>query len=164
MKTYALLLLLCSSCGTIAKIQDAAEKLQTLANKAELNTQQVQSGLAGLAAAAAQMGDKGRDIAAAIEQAKHAVAAADKNADGKVSGIPEWSALFASLAALLYSWLRSGSAVTMARQLLDAVKEQDAKRSSTAKELHEKVEDVARGLAASTGRAGRSVGVIGVPE
>jgi hypothetical protein len=153
MRTLLLpLVLCCSSCGTISKIQDAAEKLQTLANKAELETPKVQAILSNLIATVAVLGDKGRDIATAIEQTKLAVAVADKNADGKVTGLPEWAALFSGLLALVYSWVRGGSLSNMLGQLGSALKEQDTKRSATAKELHEKVAEVAQGLAASTGR------------
>ncbi len=146
MRLACIAFLFLPACGTIRSIQDSVEKLQAVANQAELRTDQVQRGLDGLSAAAAQMGDRGREIAAKIEEARGVVARADKNQDGKVSGWSEWYALLAGLVGILVAWVRSGGA-------LRAVGQTDEKRSATAKELHAKIEDVARAVAAISGHA-----------
>jgi hypothetical protein len=140
MRTILLgVLFLLPSCGTIGKIQDAVEKLQQIATKAELNVANVQDGLRGLEAAAATMGEKGQQIATTVAGVREVVASADKDKSGKISGLTEWHAILAGLLALLGVGLKT----------------QDNKRSATAKELHEKTNALASKVAAIDASAAR---------
>ena len=88
------LLLLLPSCGIYSKLNEAVDRIDLATKEADQSLQGVQQGLAA-------MGEKGQQLADKVEQVRAALEQADMNADGKVSGVSEWTELIYQLLALL---------------------------------------------------------------
>lgn len=96
MMRYLLLgtLLLLPSCGIYTRLNEAVDRI-------DVATKEVDQALAGVQQGLAAMGEKGQQLAEKVEQVRTALAQADLNADGRVSGVSEWTELVYQLLALL---------------------------------------------------------------
>ena len=83
-----------SSCGIYTKLNEAVDRI-------DLATKEADQALAGVQQGLVAMGEKGQQLADKVEQVRTALAQADKNADGRVSGVGEWTELVYQLLALL---------------------------------------------------------------
>lgn len=86
--------LLLSSCGIYTRLNEAVDRIDVATKEADQALAGVQQGLAA-------MGEKGQQLAEKVEQVRTALAQADLNADGRVSGVSEWTELVYQLLALL---------------------------------------------------------------
>ena len=87
-------LLLLPSCGIYSKLNEAVDRIDLATKEADQALQGVQQGLVA-------MGEKGQQLAEKVEQVRAAVAQSDINADGRVSGVNEWTELIYQLLAIL---------------------------------------------------------------
>lgn len=96
MMRYLLLavVLLLPSCGIYTRLNEAVDRIDVATKEADQALAGVQQGLVA-------MGEKGQQLAEKVEQVRTALAQADKNADGRVSGVGEWTELIYQLLALL---------------------------------------------------------------
>ena len=92
--TILLALLVLPSCGIYTRLNDAVDRI-------DLATKEADQALAGVQQGLVAMGEKGQQFADKVEQVRAALAASDANADGRVSGIGEWSELIYQLLAIL---------------------------------------------------------------
>ena len=88
------LLLLLPSCGIYSKLNEAVDRIDLATKEADQALHGVQQGLVA-------MGEKGQQLAEKVEQVRAAVAQSDINADGRVSGVNEWTELIYQLLAIL---------------------------------------------------------------
>lgn len=87
--------LLClPSCGIYTKLNEAVDRVDLATQKADQALQGVEQGLAS-------MGEKGEALAAKVAEIRAAVNEADKNNDGRVAGVTEWTDLLYQLLAIL---------------------------------------------------------------
>jgi hypothetical protein len=87
--------LLClPSCGIYTKLNEAVDRIDLATKDADQALQGVQQGLVA-------MGEKGQQLADKVEQVRTALAQSDMNADGRVSGVNEWTELIYQLLAIL---------------------------------------------------------------
>lgn len=96
MMRYLLLgtVLLLPSCGIYSKLNEAVDRVDLATQKADQALQGVEQGLAA-------MGEKGEALASKVAEIRAAIASADQNADGRVSGVTEWADLIYQLLAIL---------------------------------------------------------------
>lgn len=83
-------LLLLPSCGIYTKLNEAVDRV-------DLATKEAEKALVGVEAGLRQMGEQGQKLADKAVEVRAAVAAADKNGDGRVSGVEEWYGLVLQL-------------------------------------------------------------------
>lgn len=83
-----------SSCGIYTRLSEAVDRVDLATAKADKALEGVEQGLAS-------MGQQGAELAAKVAEIRNAVVAADTNADGRVSGIAEWTDLIYQLLAIL---------------------------------------------------------------
>jgi len=86
--------LLLPSCGIYTRLNEAVDRI-------DIATKEADQALAGVQQGLVAMGEKGQQLADKVEQVRTALAQADKNADGRVSGVSEWTELVYQLLALL---------------------------------------------------------------
>lgn len=94
MKFLLLCCLLLPSCGVYRTINESVERL-------DLASQEADKALEGVQAALVTMGDRGRELADTVTKAREAIAKADINQDGRITGFAEWQSLLLELLALL---------------------------------------------------------------
>lgn len=116
--------LLCApSCTLYTRLSDAVDRVDLATKDAEQALEGVESGLA-------QLGDRGRELADTVAQVRVAIAEADRDGDGRVSGVEEWYGLVVQLLAILgvggYAANVNGRRRATAQQLfaeIDALKD-----------------------------------------
>lgn len=95
MKTLLLLAILaCPSCGIYTKLNEAVDRV-------DIATKQADEALAGVQSGLDVLGERGRELANVVADARNIVREADTNGDGRVSGVQEWYGLLTQLLALL---------------------------------------------------------------
>lgn len=116
--------LLCApSCTLYTRLSDAVDRV-------DLATKDAEQALEGVEAGLAQLGDRGRELADTVAQVRVAIAEADRDGDGRVSGVEEWYGLVMQLLAILgvggYAANVNGRRRATAQQLfaeIDALKD-----------------------------------------
>ena len=93
-KPFLCLLLLLPSCGIYTKLNEAVDRV-------DIATKQAEESLEGVEAGLKAMGTKGEEIAAKVAEIRTAIVEADRNGDGKVSGVEEWYGLVMQLLTIL---------------------------------------------------------------
>jgi hypothetical protein len=93
-KPFLCLLLLLPSCGIYTKLNEAVDRV-------DIATKQAEESLEGVEAGLKAMGTKGEEIANKVAEIRTAIVEADKNQDGKVSGVEEWYGLVMQLLTIL---------------------------------------------------------------
>lgn len=95
MKRLLLLpLLLLPSCGLYTQLNQAVERVDFATKEADKALEGVQAGLTAMGAQGEQIAQKVRELRTAIEEA-------DKNQDGRITGMEEWYGLILQLLTLL---------------------------------------------------------------
>jgi hypothetical protein len=120
-RTTVLVALLCTpSCTLYNRLSDAVDRV-------DLATQQTEEALEGVEAGLAQLGDRGRELADTVAQVRAAVVEADRDGNGKVSGVEEWYGLVVQLLAIFgvggYAANVNGKRRATAQQLYAAIDE-----------------------------------------
>jgi hypothetical protein len=120
-RTTVLVALLCTpSCTLYHRLSDAVDRV-------DLATQQTEEALEGVEAGLAQLGDRGRELADTVAQVRAAVVEADRDGNGKVSGVEEWYGLVVQLLAIFgvggYAATVNGKRRATAQQLYAAIDE-----------------------------------------
>lgn len=87
-------LFLLPSCGIYTKLNEAVDRV-------DIATKQAEESLEGVEAGLKAMGTKGEEIAAKVAEIRTAIVEADRNGDGKVSGVEEWYGLVMQLLTIL---------------------------------------------------------------
>lgn len=87
-------LILLPSCGIYTKLNEAVDRV-------DIATKQAEESLEGVEAGLKAMGTKGEEIAAKVAEIRTAIVEADRNGDGKVSGVEEWYGLVMQLLTIL---------------------------------------------------------------
>lgn len=87
---WILSLLLLTSCGVYTKLNDAIDRV-------DLATKEAEKALTGIEAGLRNMGEQGQKLADKAAEVRAAVAEADTNQDGRVSGLEEWYGLVMQL-------------------------------------------------------------------
>ena len=120
-KIFLSVLFLLPSCGIYTKLNEAVERV-------DLATQEADKALQGMQAGLASMGAKGEELAAKLAEVRVAIAEADKDGDGRVSGLEEWYGLVMQLLTILGV---GGYAVST-----------NAKRRATAQQLYAAIDQL----------------------
>jgi hypothetical protein len=120
-RTTVLVALLCTpSCTLYNRLSDAVDRV-------DLATQQTEEALEGVEAGLAQLGDRGRELADTVAQVRAAVVEADRDGNGKVSGVEEWYGLVVQLLAIFgvggYAATVNGKRRATAQHLYAAIDE-----------------------------------------
>jgi hypothetical protein len=120
-RTTVLVAMLCTpSCTLYNRLSDAVDRV-------DLATQQTEEALEGVEAGLAQLGDRGRELADTVAQVRAAVVEADRDGNGKVSGVEEWYGLVVQLLAIFgvggYAATVNGKRRATAQQLYAAIDE-----------------------------------------
>ena len=120
-RTTVLVALLCTpSCTLYNRLSDAVDRV-------DLATKQTEEALEGVEAGLAQLGDRGRELADTVAQVRAAVVEADRDGNGKVSGVEEWYGLVVQLLAIFgvggYAATVNGKRRATAQQLYAAIDE-----------------------------------------
>lgn len=87
-------LFLLPSCGIYTKLNEAVDRV-------DIATKQAEESLEGVEAGLKAMGTKGEEIANKVAEIRTAIVEADRNGDGKVSGVEEWYGLVMQLLTIL---------------------------------------------------------------
>ena len=82
------------SCGLYSKLNDAVDRV-------DLATAKADQALVGIEQGLATMGERGAELASKVAEIRVAVTEADKNGDGRVAGVSEWTELIYQLLAIL---------------------------------------------------------------
>lgn len=119
--------LLLPSCSLISKAEETLDKIKLASDQLTFKVADIDKASDGVLAVAGQLGEKGTAIAEKVEAVKEVVHAADKDANGTISGWPEISALLLGLVALAKSYLTGASAKKATDELYDMHHENAAK-------------------------------------
>ena len=119
--TVLFVALLCApSCTLYTRLSDAVDRV-------DMATKETEKALEGVEAGLAQLGDRGRELADTVAQVRVAVVEADRNGDGRVSGVEEWYGLVLQLLAIFgvggYAASVNGRRRATAQQLYAAIDE-----------------------------------------
>lgn len=123
---FALLLAVTPSCSVYSNIRDGAKRLNELTEKLDVRVDSlnrvVDSAIAGVEKGIAAGVKQLEPILEKLKEGKQVIAKADKDGDGRVSGVSEWWALLGGAALLILRNMMSDKRKAKLEQEVEVLK------------------------------------------